>query len=265
MSGAVCDFELADRSDAPGVVIVNASFVAAHFPDEDPIGRTLTKESWWEGTPQGDWTIVGVVEDVRYGGREAATRPAFYFPHAQRPMTDMSLVFRTGRDLAEVLPLVRESIWRTDPTIPLESVRAASADLDVAVASRRFSTGLMGSFGVIALLLAAGGLFGVLSYAVTSRTREMGIRMSLGAQVGDVRRMVVGQAMRLVGGGLALGLLGVVVADRMVASLLYGVEGTDAMTLTVVASLMVLIGVISAYGPARRATRVDPVQALRID
>ena len=142
-------------------------------------------------------------------------------------------------------------------------MRAAETDLERTIASRRFSAGLMGAFGIIALMLAAGGLFGVLSYSVSRRTREFGIRRSLGAGQRGVRLMVMRQALRLVAGGLVVGLAGVLTVDRMVSSLLYEVEGTDPATLGVVASLMVAVALLSAYGPARRATRVDPVTALR--
>jgi predicted lysophospholipase L1 biosynthesis ABC-type transport system permease subunit len=226
----------------------------------------ILKESWWEGTPEGEWTIVGIAENVRFGGRDGpAPLPGFYFPHAQRPMTEMWLLVRTQRDIADVTRAVREAIWRHDPTIPLETVYAMSTELQDSVGPRRFSAALMTVFGLVALGLAAGGLFGVLSYTVSRRTHEMGIRMSLGAAASDVRRLVLRQALRLTIGGLVLGLVGAFATGRFVTSLLFGVGGMDPPTLTAVALLLVAVSLLASFVPVRRATRVDPAKALRVE
>ncbi|MGD8359984.1 MAG: ABC transporter permease [Gemmatimonadota bacterium] len=260
------DFTPDDGPTAPGVVIVNQAFADTHFPDGDALGSVILKESWWEGTPEGEWTIVGIAENVRFGGRDGPTPlPGFYFPHAQRPMTDMWLLIRTQRDIADVTRGVREAIWRHDPTIPLETVYAMSTELEDLVGPRRFSAALMTVFGLVALGLAAGGLFGVLSYTVSRRTHEMGVRMSLGAAASDVRRLVLRQALRLTIGGLVLGLMGAVATGRFVASLLFGVGGMDPPTLTAVALLLVAVSLLASFVPARRATRVDPAKALRVE
>jgi hypothetical protein len=248
------------------VVIVNEAFAEAYFPEGDALGSVIVKEAWWEGTPAGEWTIVGIVEDVRFGGRDWATPlPGYYFPHAQRPMTDMWLLVRTQRDVADVMRGVREAIWRHDPAIPLESVYAMNTELAESVGPRRFSAALMAVFGLVALGLAAGGLFGVLSYTVSRRTHEMGVRMSLGAAASDVRRLVLGKALRLTLGGLILGGIGALVAGRFVASMLFGVGGMDPVTLSAVSLLLVGVSLLAAFVPARRATRVDPARALRVE
>jgi len=173
------DFTDDDGPTTPGVVIVNEAFADAYFPSRDALGSVILKESWWEGPPAGEWTIVGIAENVRFGGRDgAAPLPGYYFPHSQRPMTEMWLLVRTQRDIADVMRGVREAVWRHDPTVPLETVYAMNAELAESVGPRRFSAALMTVFGLVALGLAAGGIFGVLSYTVSRRTHEMAFAAS---------------------------------------------------------------------------------------
>ena len=259
------DFTNLDDANAPGVVIINQAFAGRHFPGEDPIGQVLLLGSWWDGTPTGRWEIVAMAPNVRYFGRESQTLPGYYFPHAQRPMTDMTLLARLDGDIADVLPLIRNEVWSFDATVPVENVSPTERALAASVAGRRFNTILLGIFGVVALMLAGGGLFGVLSYTVSQRTHEMGVRVSLGAQPSDVRRLVVAQGLRLALGGLALGLLGAVGFARLTSSLLFGVTEGDPVTLASVSGLLVVVALLASYFPARRATRVDPVNALRAD
>ena len=259
------DFTDLDDAKAPGVVIVNQAFADRHLPGEDPVGQVLLLGSWWEGTPTGRWEIVGLAPNVRYFGRESETLPGFYFPHGQRPMTDMTLLVRAEGDIADILSSIREAVWSFDAGVPVENVSATEQALVAGVAGRRFNTILLGIFGAVALVLAAMGLFGVLSYTVSQRTHEMGVRVSLGAQPSDVRRLVVAQGLRLALGGLALGLLGAFGFARLTSSLLFGVTESDPVTLVTVSGLLVLVALLASYFPARRATHVDPVNALRAD
>ena len=259
------DFTDLDDAKAPGVVIINQAFADMHFSAEDPIGQVVLLGSWWEGTPTDRWEIVGLAPDVRYFGRESETLPGYYFPHAQRPMTDMTLLVRVEGDIADVLPLIREEVWSFDTTVPVENVSPTEQALEASVSGRRFNTILLGVFGGVALVLAAVGLYGVLSYTVSQRTHEMGVRMSLGAQPNDVRRLVVAQGLRLALGGLALGLLAALGFSRLASSLLFGVSESDPVTLATVSGLLVVVALLASYVPARRATRIDPVSALRAD
>ena len=259
------DFTDLDDAKAPGVVIINQAFADRHLPGEDPVGQVLLLGSWWEGTPTDRWEIVGLAPNVRYFGRESETLPGFYFPHGQRPMTDMTLLVRAEGDIANILPPIREAVWSFDATVPVENVSATEQALAASVAGRRFNTVLLGIFGAVALILAAVGLFGVLSYTVSQRTHEMGVRMSLGAQPGDVRRLVVAQGLRLALGGLALGLLAAIGFSRLASSLLFEVTESDPVTLATVSGLLLVVALMASYIPARRATRIDPVPALRAD
>jgi putative ABC transport system permease protein len=174
-----------------------------------------------------------------------------------------SYVIRTNGDPAAVAGAARAAIRAVDPNVPVRNVRTLEAVLDEAVAPARWSTTLLGTFAAIALVMAALGVFGVLSFLVTQRTRELGIRIALGAAPAAVRRMVVGQGLGLAASGLALGLAGAYALTRLMTSLLYGVAPTDPITYVGVAALLVGIAAIASYLPARRATRVDPMIALR--
>ena len=259
------DFTDLDDSKSAGVVIVNQSFADQHFPGEDPIGQVLQIGSWWDDIAIDRWVIVGLAPDVRYFGRESETLPGYYFPHAQRPMTDMALLVRVDGDIADVLPLIRQEVWSFDGSVPVERVSPSEQTLVASVAGRRFNTILLGVFGGVALLLAAVGLYGVLSYTVSQRTHEMGVRVSLGAQPADVRRLVVMQGLRLALGGLALGLVAAFGFNRLASSLLFGVTEGDPVTLATVSGLLIGVAALASYLPARRATRIDPVTALRAD
>lgn len=259
------DFTDLDDSKSTGVVIVNQAFADQHFPGEDPIGQVLLIGSWWEDIAIARWEVVGLAPNVRYFGRESETLPGYYFPHAQRPMTDMVLLVRVDGDIADVLPLIRQEVWSFDGSVPVERVSPSEQALVTSVAGRRFNTILLGVFGGVALLLAAVGLYGVLSYTVSQRTHEMGVRVSLGAQPADVRRLVVMQGLRLALGGLALGLVAAFGFSRLASSLLFGVTEGDPVTLATVSGLLIGVAVLASYLPARRATRIDPVTALRAD
>ena len=254
-----------DRFGTPGAVMVNEAFARREFAGRDPIGQTLDRVAgWWPGQPM-QFTIVGVVADEPFMGPSRAAEPATYYPHAQFPMNDMWLVVRAEGDAAGVAPLLRERIWRVDRDLPVERVSTMSELLGGAVAEPRFNVALLGLFATAALLLAAVGIYGVLSYTVAQRTGEIGVRIALGAGRGQVVRQVVAQGLAVALGGVALGVVGSMAAGGVLSSLLVGVSGRDPAVLAGVVALLTTVAAAAAWLPARRASRVEPVVALRAE
>jgi len=251
-----------DRRESAAVVI-NEALARKYYPNEDPVGKEV-----YLGAPDNRLfdrgTIVGVVGDTRDAGLGADPLPTVYIPLAVMPdWPAFSYVVRTAGEPAAVAAAARDAIRALDPNLPVRNVRTIDAVLAESVAPSRWSTTLLGVFAAVALVMAALGVFGVLSFLVTQRTRELGIRIALGAAPAAVRRMVVGQGLGLVAAGLALGLLGAVALTRLMKSLLYEVSPTDPLTYAGVAAVLVAIAALASWLPARRATRVDPVVALR--
>ncbi|MBV9507591.1 MAG: FtsX-like permease family protein, partial [Acidobacteriia bacterium] len=193
--------------------------------------------------------------------------PEMYVPYTQKPypsMSDMGMLVRTIADPASVAGAVRNTIRRVDPELPVANLTTLAALVDSSLAAPRFSVLLMGAFGILALLLEFLGMYSVISYAVTLRTREIGIRMALGARPGAVLRMVLGRGGRLAAFGIAIGLAAAVAVSRAMASLLFGVKPTDISVLAAVSLLVATVAVLACYVPARRATQIDPTAALRM-
>jgi predicted permease len=254
-----------DRMNTPGVVVVNEAFVRRHFPGADPIGRVLDRGApWWPGQPT-QFTIVGVVADEPYLGVGRDADPATYYAHAQFPMGDMWLVVRTDLGAAAVAPLLRERVWRLDPALPVEEVTPLRALLGTALAEPRFNASLLALFAGAALLLAAVGIYGILAYTVAQRTREIGVRLALGAAKGHVVRQVVGQGLRVAAAGVVLGTAGALALGRVLGALLQGVSGHDPAVLGGVALVLVSVAAAAAWLPARRASRIAPTVALRAE
>jgi putative ABC transport system permease protein len=255
-----------DREGAPLVAVINEALVREYFKDKDPLGARVR----WARGPQQVWvTVVGVVADVRHFGLNQPDEPAVYTPYAQtaQPWKRWQyLVVRSNtQPPAAVVESVKKQVWAVDSQIPVTKVRTMTDVVAASVTPQRFNMTLLGIFAGVALTLACVGIYGVISYSVTQRTHEIGIRMALGARQSDVLKMVLGQGMLLTGLGVVLGLGAAFALTRVMASLLFGVTATDPLTYAVVAVLLAAVALVSCYLPARRATRVDPMTALRYE
>ncbi len=258
------DIAETDRATSPGVVVVNESFVRMHFPNENPIGQRLLRNPWWEGMPE-SFEIVGVVADERYLGLDQETDPATYFAFEHFPLTNMYVTVKTDGDPMALVPAMRRVVWSLDRDLPLEEVHSMTELLNTSLAGPRFNAALIALFAVIALFLAAIGIYGVLAFSVAQRTSELGIRMALGAPRGTVVRLVVRQALVLTAIGVGLGLVAASWATGALRRLLFEVSATDPAVFSGVAAALALVALAAAYIPARRASRVDPMIALRAE
>jgi putative ABC transport system permease protein len=253
------DIATTDRAGAPGVILVNKSFADATWPGESPLGKRMKF-----GTD--DWrTVIGVVGDSKHFALNERQLALGYVPHAQRPQIFTSLVVRTAGNPLDYAKAVRNAIWSVDRDQPIWRFRAMDQDLDGSVASKKAMMWLTGSFALVALLVAAVGIYGVLSYTMSQRTQEVGIRIALGADARSVTRMVVVEGAKLVGVAVVAGLLTGAGAARLLRNQLFGVQPNDAMTFVVVTAVLSAIAIVACYLPARRASRVDPMVALRAD
>ena len=252
-------FDERDRAGAPNVMIVNETMARRHFPDDDPIGRRVA-------FPWGGWReVVGVVGDVRDRGLEEEPRAEMYVPLRQEAFGAMVLVVRTTGDPRQVIDGVKRQVYAIDADQPVHSVATMDELVSQSLAERRFSLVLFGVFGGLATALAAIGIYGVVSYGVTGRTREIGVRVALGARRGDVVRLVLRHGFALAAVGTAIGVAVALASTRAMASLLFEVSASDPITITVVALGLLGIALLATYFPARRATRVHPMEALRND
>jgi putative ABC transport system permease protein len=251
------------RDTAPNTrrVIISEALVKKYFGDRDPIGQRIVL-SW---NNQGPDEIIGVVGDVRSVSLETEPRGASYLPPARFAYPFMSVAVRTAAGGLSIVPSVVNAVHERDPNVPVSQIRAMSEVIAVSTTERRLTMALLMAFSVVALVLASVGIYGVISYSVTQRTQEIGIRMALGAQRRDLLRMVVGNAMVLALSGIGLGAAGAFVLTRLMTKLLFNVEPQDPMTFTSVAVLLVAVAAFASYIPGRRATRVDPVVALRAE
>jgi putative ABC transport system permease protein len=248
------------------VIIVNETFAKTHFPGEDAIGKRIQPGiSTFDNEKAPMREIVGVVGDVRNRGLDTPARPAFYDPITQVPFPQMSVVVKTTGDPHSLIPTITREVTQFDKELPVFSVKTMDEYLASSVAAPRFNTTLLSIFAGVALVLTIIGLYGVMSYSVAQRTNEIGIRLALGAQTGNVVSLVVAQGLRLVLLGLAIGLAGAFAASRIVKSLLFGVTTKDPLTFALAAGLLGAVGLLACYLPARRATKVDPIEALRCE
>jgi putative ABC transport system permease protein len=263
-----------DDAQAPGVAIINEAFARRFFPDEDPIGRRLLRAHWWRARDDNAYEIVGVVADVRFGGVDAAgfvknrgawSEAAMYFPHAQQPVPTMKLLVRTASDPLDMVQAVRHEVHALEPDLPLDHVSTMAHLIDEAATPRSFNTLLLGIFASVALVLSAVGIYGVLSSLVAQRTREIGMRMALGASKGRVLGLLLGKGLKLVLIGLGIGVAGTLAVSRLISNLLYGISSTDLVTFVVVALFVAITALAACLVPAHRAASIDPLRALRYE
>lgn len=270
------DFTAADNANGEGVAMINRTLARRYWPHEDPVGKQIrihiiSSRAPWQAEKRDSWlTIVGVTGDVRDWNWGADSVPTIYLPMAQDPSWLMSLVIRQDASAANILPAVRHIVSSLDANQPVTMVRMMDRLVSDSLAQRRLDMVLLAIFAGVAVLLAAIGIYGVMAYAVSQRTHEIGVRMALGAKPADVLRMIFGEAMRLTGAGLLIGLIASVLLthylrDQLFGIQLYGVRALDPVTFVGVPVLIVIVAALASYLPARRATAVDPLIALRYE
>jgi putative ABC transport system permease protein len=254
-------FARSDRGASQPVAVVDQAFADKHFPNQDPIGQGLHvgngNKNFFE--------IVGVVGNVHYSGLDAVPAPTMYVPIAQDTFGTMWIVERTDGDPSQLAGPARQAVAQIDPLLPTYSMTPLAEIVQDSVAPQRFSMLLLGAFAVIALFLAAVGLYGVVAYSVQQRTREIGLRMAIGAAPRDVIGMVVGGAMKLALVGVILGLAGAALFARLAASLLFEVTPSDPLSYAATSVLLFTVAILACCAPARRAVRVDPIAALQME
>ncbi len=259
------DVDERDNLDAPGVVVVNESFVTTFFPDGDALGRVVARSSaWWARQPT-EFEIIGVVADEKMDGLDASVPTALYFSHPQFPFADMNLVVAPEGQVDGLAEAIATVIREVDPGLPVEGVQSLAQIRTALVGPERFRTFLSGLFAGLAILLSAIGIYGVLAYSVSSRFRELGVRMSLGASRTDVVRLILGEGLRLTVLGLVLGLGVSSLVGSALSSMLFGVAPFDPATYALVGGSLGAVALIACLLPAVRATRVDPMVVLRTD
>jgi putative ABC transport system permease protein len=256
------NFTEKEATEVSHVVIINEALARDYFPNEDPIGKRVKIEMMQNPAP---CEIIGVVGDVKHTGLDVEPRAMSYWPHPELAYSAMTIVARTDGDPLSYTAAVRSEVQAIDKDQPIADVRSMDQWLSDSVARSRFIALLLSLFAAVALLLAAVGIYGVMSYSVTQRTHEIGIRMALGANPGSVMRMIIGQGMKLAFVGLAAGLVASFAAARALASLLYGISATDPATFALISVLLGVVALAACAVPARRATKVDPMIALRYE
>jgi len=239
---------------------VNDAFVRRYWPDQNPLGKRIYPHG-----PKGvvPMEVVGVIESTRSRRLTDGPRPTMYFPLKQEPVQERTLSIRTGLAPSSTISHVQDVVKSLDPNVPAFGAHTLAQQKNDSLALQRMAATLLTGFGVLALLLAGIGIYGVLAYAVSRRTREIGVRMALGAQIADVLRLVLGQGLVLTGVGLGLGLVGAVAATRLLTAFLYEVKPLDPMTFVAVSVLLALVALAACWLPARRAACVNPMVALR--
>jgi putative ABC transport system permease protein len=256
-----------DRMGSPQVVLITESAARQYFPNEDPLGKKITL-GWGRGSgkPRAGGEVVGIVGDTKDAGLDEVDPPQLYMPYRQWPVQSMAIVLKTALPPTSLAPAARQAVYATDASMPVANVRTLDQILARSISQPRFYTTLLAIFAAVALVLAAIGIFGVLSYGVAQRTREIGIRMALGAQERTVLGLVVRQAMLLAGAGVAAGVvLALGLSRALVAKMLFSTSPHDATTFVTVAIVLAAVALVASYIPARRATRVDPIVALRAE
>lgn len=255
------EFTWQDSASAPLVTIISQSMAEQFWPGEDPVGKRIKL-----GGEQDPWrTIVGIVGNIRHLSLDSPLDWQVYLPHAQWTASFVSLTIRASKDPSSLAAAVRDEVWSVDKDQPVYAVATMEQLLSRSVDERRFTLSLTALFALLALLMASIGVYGVMSFSVGQRTREIGIRLALGAQSRDVFRLVIGQGLALVGSGIALGLAAALALTRFLSSALYGVSAADPLTFAVISLLLAGVALVACYIPARRAAKTDPMIALRYE
>jgi putative ABC transport system permease protein len=256
-------FDDRDTADgAPPVAIVSAALARKYWPGENPVGKGLR----FENTPTEPWfTVIGVTGDVHQLGLREPAPALLYVPYTAFPLPFTTVVVRSTLPESTVTSVLRSRLAAIDPDLPFADIKTLQSFVDRAVEEPRFRAMLIAAFAVLALVLASVGVFGLISYSVTQRTREIGIRVALGASPGRVLFSVVREGLVLAIAGIAVGLVGAILATRALSAFLFGVGATDPLTFSAVALLLLVVALAASYVPSRRALKVDPVVALRTE
>jgi putative ABC transport system permease protein len=251
-------FDARDTADTERVVIINETMARRVWPGRDAVGQLVNAHGGQV------WKVIGVVGDVHHGGLEEAAQGEMYYNFRQTDdWSAIELVVRSSRPLASFMPDVRTAIKAFDPTLPSTEFTTLEQIVDHTVAPRRLITELLGLFSSLGLILASLGLYGVMAYSVSQRTREIGVRMALGAQRGDVLALVLRHGVKLTAGGIVIGLAGSLALTRVMRGLLYGVGPNDPLTFITIPVLFIAVALAACWLPARYAANTDPIEALR--
>jgi putative ABC transport system permease protein len=254
-----------DDANAPLVMIINQQTAHDIFPDENPIGKRITFGNTDQNQQPVWFEIVGVVANVRSLELREESQPEIYFSTLQDYWPAMSLVVRSTVEPSSLAGSVREVVNEVDKSVPVSQLKTMDRVVSESITQPRFNLFLLALFSTVAMLLSAAGIYGVTAYSVSQRTHELGIRLALGAQVGDVLKMILGQGMAVIGVGLVLGLVAAFGLMRLLRSLLFGVGENDPLTFVAITIVLLIVALIACYIPARRATKVDPLEALRAE
>ena len=255
-----------DKPDAPQVVLINETLQRRHFPNEDPVGRKIVVRGRQRGNaPPQPLEIVGVVSDVRHDGLDKEVRAEHFRPFTQIPTGSLIFAVRTAADPVSLIPTLKARLWEVNPTQSIYAVETLDNLVFESLRARRFSLLLLSTFAALALALAIVGIYGVMSFATAQRTHEIGVRMALGAHRSDILRLILRQGMRLTLLGVGIGLALAFALTRLMETLLFGVSAADPPTFASVSLLLAAIALLACYIPARRATKVDPMVALRYE
>jgi putative ABC transport system permease protein len=257
------EFSERDNMNTPIVVIINQAMARRYYAGADPLGKRLQRD-WVDGHKR--WvTVVGVVSDMQVDAFKESVRPVVYYPWTQLPPNPMTVVVRTSNDPNAFTGALQQALWSVDKDQPALTVETVSQRLGALMAERRFMMALLGAFALLSIILATVGIYGVISYSVEQRTHEIGVRMALGADGADVVQLVIRHGVSLAAMGVGLGFAAALALTRFLAGMLYGVQPTDVATFAAVSVLLVSAAVLACYIPARRATKVDPMVALRFE
>ena len=258
-------FTARDDARSPRVAVINETLARQFFPNEDPIGKRINIPNGPPGSPTVWREIVGIVADIKQYGVDKETTSQSYEPFAQSPFDMLNIVLRTSGSPAAMLSALRPAVYAVDKDQPIGSIRPLEEIMAEKISQQRFAMLLLTVFSVVALVIAAVGIYGVMAYSVVQRTGEIGIRMALGAQTRDVLRLVLAQAGKLVGIGLLAGLVATFATSRAMGSILFRTSAYDPLTLTSITILLAAVALVACLLPARRATKVNPIEALRVE